>query len=254
MNGKVEKAILKGIETRGAQDLAEEIVDEIFSEEAQNKYFIDSIFDDKGQNATNDDKTAKEQESEKQDDSQANCGDENNKNQEQNFGKFKNPTELFKAYCELEKEFTRRSQKLKQLESEMANADVFASEEQWKEAVDKFFESTPSAKGFAKEIACKIMDEPELKKDKNCLSLALTKVLVEKFKTPQELMHDGQFLDEYVLSSKAVKDKIIDAYLKEVRNGQPPVMLVENGMQCVAPTIKPKSIQEAGMMFLKDNK
>lgn len=251
---KVKEAILKGIQTQGAVPIAEEIVDEIFSEEAQNQYFIDSIFDDKSQNVTNGDNMGTSEEAEedlpesKEDDAEK---DVENMQQQQNFGKFKNPTELYKAYCELEREFTKKSQKLKQLEAEQGG---FASEEEWHEAVDKFFDETPSAKNFAKEIACKIMDEPELKKDKNCLSIALTRVMLDKFKSPEELMKDGQFLEKYVFGSEEIKDKIVKDYLSGVRSGQPPIMLVESGTQCVAPSIKPRTIQEAGMMFLKNNR
>lgn len=251
---RVKEAILKGIETQGKVPVAEEIVDEIFSDKAQNQYFIDSIFDDKSQIVTNNDNKTPDVEAEKdlQDDKQDSTENEGeNKEQKQNFGKFKNPSELYKAYRELEREFTKRSQKLKQLESEQGG---FASEEQWREAVDKFFNETPSAKSFAKEIACKIMEEPQLKNDRNCLSVALTRVLLDKFKSPEELMQDGQFLEKYVFGSKDVKDRIVSEYLSSVRNGQPPIILVENGTQCVAPSLKPRTIQEAGMMFLKNNR
>ncbi|MEG1529105.1 MAG: hypothetical protein RR405_02025, partial [Clostridia bacterium] len=43
--------------------------------------------------------------------------------QTQNFGKFKNPNELLHAYCELEKEFTKRSQRLAMLENGVKKSD-----------------------------------------------------------------------------------------------------------------------------------
>lgn len=178
------------------------------------------------------------------------------------FGKFKNPQELLRAYGELEKEFTRRSQKLKELENEIAqtrsaDAGEMTDEEmqaQWKASVDKFFEQTPSAKVFAKDIAKKIIDNPMLKDDPNCLQIALNQVLIDKFRTPEQLVNDGQFLDEYVFSSNAIRDKIIARYLDDVRGGQPPITLVDGGLGTVAPNCRPKSIQEAGYMFLKNNK
>lgn len=253
-NNEVKEAILKGIETQGTTPIAEAIVEEIFSQEAQNQYFIDSIFDDKSQDMTKNDKIMPDVEIDKNLPSGKEKNIENNgenQEQQQNFGKFKNPSELYKAYCELEREFTKRSQKLKQLESQHGG---FVSEEQWHEAVDKFFDKAPSAKHFAKEIACKIMDEPELKNDKNCLNIALTRVMLDKFKSPEELMQDGQFLEKYVFGSKDVKDRIVNEYLSDVRNNQPPITLVESGTQCVAPSLKPRTIQEAGIMFLKNNR
>lgn len=254
---KVKEAILRGIASKGQTTVEEEIAEEIFSDNAQNQHFIDNIFEDKDaieQVASEFVESQEDTEKEGKDNETVDNkdGENNEEIKEQRFGKFKNPDELYKAYCELEKEFTRRSQKLKQLQND---AEIgFASEEQWKEAVEKFFEKIPSAKNFAKDIACKIMEEPELKRDKNCLNIALTRVLADKFQSPEELMQDGQFLEKYVFGSKDVQDRIIETYLKGVRNGQPPVTLVESGTQCVAPSLKPRNIQEAGMLFLKNNR
>ncbi len=220
-------------------------------------------------------------------------------------GKFKNPKELLRAYCQLEKEFTKRSQRLAKLEEELQqtknglheNSDgnhdenhdencdenggenvdenvgensaedlrqteqesagqkraVFENEEEWKAAVDKFFEKTPSAKAFAKDIANAILDDPDLKADANCLNIALTRVLLDKFRTPEQLMSDGEFLDKYVFASKTVQDGIITRYLEGLLAGKPPYTLSAGGMQCVAPQKRPKSIEEAGLMFLKNN-
>lgn len=235
-------------------------------------------------------------------------------------GKFKNPKELLRAYCRLEKEFTKRSQRLAKLEEELqqtksgsfensdenflhgnslqsfrhensdGNSDencernsnddcesnsaenfqlteqesagqknaeqknaVFENEEEWKAAVDKFFEKTPSAKAFAKDIANAILDDPDLKADANCLNIALTRVLLDKFRTPEQLMSDGEFLEKYVFASKAVQDGIITRYLEGLLAGKPPYTLSAGGMQCVAPQKRPKSIEEAGLMFLKNN-
>ena len=182
--------------------------------------------------------------------------EETNKNttktEERKYGKFKTPEELLHAYGELEKEFTRRSQKLKELES--ANENPFASDEAWKAAVDKFIYETPSAKVFAKDIANEIIAHPELKQNKNCLDIALTRALLSKFRTPEQLIEDGQFLKDYVFGSKKIKDAIIAEYLKDVRDGEPPFTLGGGGRQFATSPKNPKTIEEAGFMFLKENK
>lgn len=170
---------------------------------------------------------------------------------EQKIGKFKNPQELLKAYGELEKEFTRKSQKLRELEN---GKQSLKTDEEWKGAVDKFFSEIPAAKAFAKDIANEILKSPELKEDANCLNVALLRVLTDKFRTPEQLMDDGQFLNDYVFSSEKVRDAVIANYLDGVRRGVPPYTLHGDGMQCVAPKVKPRTIEEAGFMFLKNNK
>lgn len=177
------------------------------------------------------------------------------KKERSEYGKFKNPQELMRAYKELEKEFTRRSQRLAELESGATKqSEAYSDEGEWRIAVDKFFEQTPSARAFAKDIANEIISHPELKQDKNCLDAALTRVLLNKFRTPEQLMGDGEFLKNYVFASEQVRDAVISQYLDGLRRGQPPFVMTDGGVQCVAPKSKPKSIQEAGVMFLKNNK
>ena len=248
MNDKqIENAIKKGIESKGAIEVGEEIANAILGD-SQNNDFIEHNTQDEVPVAQIEIKT---QTNNTAQGDTAESADKQDK--KQSFGKFKNPEELLKAYQELEKEFTKKSQKLSKLEA-LADGDsqVF-DDESFKVAADKFFENTPSAKPFAKDIALKIIEKPELKKDKNCLSVALMQVLIDKFRTPEQLMQDGQFLNDYVLSSSKVKDAIIGAYLKDIRDGQPPATLSGDGLQCVAPSKKIRSIEEAGRMFLKNN-
>lgn len=249
MNEKdVEKAIKDGVENAAAAAISEEIANAIMSGELQNEEFtmqkgIDKVHNAQINEISDDERNASESGREKK---------EKEEQKEQNLGKFKNPQELLRAYSELEKEFTRKSQRLKELESG-ASENCELSEEKWKEAADKFFEKTPTAKPFAREIASKIMEEPSLKNDKDCFNVALTKVLLDKFRTPEQLMQDGQFLNDYVLSSDKVKGAVIEEYLRTLRAGQPPKTLADDGLACVSLARKPKTVEEAGIMFLKNN-
>ena len=247
MNDKqIENAIKKGIESKGAIEVGEEIANAILGD-SQNNDFIEHNTQDEVPVAQIEIKT----QTNKTAQGVAESADKQDK--KLSFGKFKNPEELLKAYQELEKEFTKKSQKLSKLEALADGESQVFDDESFKVAADKFFENTPSAKPFAKDIALKIIEKPELKKDKNCLSVALMQVLIDKFRTPEQLMQDGQFLNDYVLSSSKVKDAIIGAYLKDIRDGQPPATLSGDGLQCVAPSKKIRSIEEAGRMFLKNN-
>ncbi len=248
-NKQIENAIKKGIESKGTIDVGEEIANAIFAQNAQNEDFIvENVIDkmpvDENNETINDLNITPET-------SEEGVSEQDNK---QPLGKFKNPEELLKAYKELEKEFTKKSQKLAKLEATVSEENQGFDDDSFKIAADKFFENTPSAKPFAKDIAVKILEQPDLKNDKNCLSVALIQVLIDKFKTPEQLMQDGQFLNDYVLSSSKVKDAVIGEYLKSIRDGQPPRTMPSNGMQCVAPSRKIKSIEEAGRLFLKNNK
>lgn len=138
MNKDVVNAIKKSIESGRNEPVSEQIANAVFGTDLQNEDFIQAKEQDKVQNMQNQQEVARDcvcDECEKQ-------SDENPK--EYNLGKFKNPQELMRAYGELEKEFTRRCQRIKELENGAHKGEM--SEEQWKEAVDKFFEKTPSGK------------------------------------------------------------------------------------------------------------
>lgn len=170
--------------------------------------------------------------------------------------KFKNPEELEKAYGELEKEFTRRSQRLAKLENELnaQSAPKETSEEEWKQIVDKFFDGTPAARPFAKDIALEIVANPELKNSADPLNAALTRVLISKFRTPEQMLSDGQFLNDYVLTSPTVQKAVIEGYVKGLSKGKPPVVMTDGGEPQLTPKSKPRTLEEAGAMFAKNNK
>lgn len=166
-------------------------------------------------------------------------------------GKFKNPEELLKAYLELEKEFTKKSQRLKELE---ASLRPYESEEEWREAADKFFEKTPSAKALAKDIAGEIALDPTLKQGRDCFDKALVRVLAKVCKTPEQLMSDGQFLKDYVLNSQEVREAVIGGYLQGIADALPPHTLSGGGQSLAAPLLKPRTVREAGSMLLRENR
>lgn len=110
---QIEEAIIKGIESKGAIDVGNEIANAILSENAQNNEFIEAktacetpICET--QTIINDVPTSNENGTNKQDNKQT-------------FGKFKNPEELLKAYLELEKEFTKNRKSSKRWKRAMTS-------------------------------------------------------------------------------------------------------------------------------------
>lgn len=172
------------------------------------------------------------------------------------FGKFRNPEELARAYAALEREFTRRSQRLAEAERALGEreAEYDPDGPKWKVTVEKFFGRIPSARPFAADMAEEIAAHPELRGERDCLYRALVGVLAAKFRTPEQLLSDGQFLKEYVLASDTVKKAVIGSYLEGLRAGMPPAVMRGGGQSAPAPTNNPRSIEEAGRLFLKENK
>lgn len=167
--------------------------------------------------------------------------------------KFKTVEELEKAYAELEKEFTRRCQRLSKLEKQLEK-DKVDSDVEWKAKVDKFFSENPSAKPFAKQMSDEIIRDGSLRGRSDCLETALTRALLQAYRSPETLASDEEFLKNHILGSDFVKKAVIEGYLKDLRDGKPPMLIGKSGQNTVAPRNKPKSIAEAGRMFQQNNK
>lgn len=178
--------------------------------------------------------------------------------------KFKNFSELEKAYVNLEKEFTKKCQALKDLKQRVGdNAEEKPSapqymQEGWVDKVQNFFEQNPTAKQFANEISKVISSDKVLASSENSLELAYEKVKASKFKTNDELVNDQNFVDGYILTNPAIKEKIIGDYLSKIvsNKGVPLMSNYGGGNVMVTPKNKPSSIKEAGdyMVALLNNK
>lgn len=124
------------------------------------------------------------------------------------YGKFKTALELKNAYEKLEQEFTRKSQKLKELEGKLAER---AEDAKWTERVKAFQEAYPVSKALGAEITTYLKENKGLIRDENCLESALLHVLATKFeekksRSTQEVGSTSQRTDNAprVISSGAI--------------------------------------------------
>lgn len=177
--------------------------------------------------------------------------------------KFKNFSELEKAYVNLEREFTKKCQALKDLkERANDNAENISApqytQDGWVEKVQDFFEVNPNAKQFATEISQVLSSDKVLASSENSLEKAYEKVKANHFRTNDELAGDSDFIEKYVLTNPVVREKIIGDYLSKVvsNKGVPLMGNFGGGNVVFTPKSKPSSIKEAGdyMVALLNNK
>ncbi len=166
---------------------------------------------------------------------------ENIDNERKGYGKFKSAEELLKAYNALEGEFTRRSQKLAELEK--------GSTDTWEGKVDSFVKEYPIADTFADEVAEEITKNGK-KIDKNNLERALLTVLSKKVKTADEMARDERVITK-VLSDDRNKTAVIDDYLEGVRKNSPPTTLPRGGATPITAPMSMHTIKDAGNVALK---
>ena len=146
--------------------------------------------------------------------------------------KFQSVEELEKAYQNLEKEFTRKSQILNKMQSEKnsgANSSEvmpFFEQENWAQDIQIFLQENPKAKPHAQEISVMLMEDKDLQQANNPLLKAWQKWLTKNYKEKEDYLLDEQFFDELCQNEK-LKSKIINNYLSEIkkRDDVPPISL-----------------------------
>lgn len=190
------------------------------------------------------------------------------------FGKFKDATSLLNAYNNLQKEFTRKSQKLAEfIKNNEENGNLNLSEgiisnaesnntsnissdnsvpiyqrEEWKEQVNTFFKENNEAKKFSKEIAQLLVSDPELSLNKNCLKYAYALVEQNNHIDTAALLKNPEFLKANIFNNNDIKNEIIKEYLLGVKHNKNHLQLISGEPQKVSPTPtlnKPKNLQEA---------
>lgn len=171
------------------------------------------------------------------------------------IGKFKSVEALSMAYQNLEKEFTQKCQKIKELtekniQENMASSIPEYKGDDWEEKVRDFFSIHPEAKEYVAEISEVLSNNQQIANSKNSLEFALTKVLADKFVPYSSLVEDENFLQEYIYSNKKVKDKVVENYLDNIQNERAmPLISSNSGAGAISsPISKPKTIKDAGKM------
>ena len=165
------------------------------------------------------------------------------------FGKFASADELFSAYKNLEAEFTKKAQKLAELEKQK-EADNTQSvpayeKEDWFKIVHEFYEQNPKAKGFEEEISKIILSDKQIACSKSPLDDAWQIIKSEKFRTEDEIASDNDFLDKYVLNNPYVQESVLKTYLENMKQA-PALISSSKGKQInIAIREKPKTFEDA---------
>ena len=172
--------------------------------------------------------------------------------------KFKDVTSLLKAYNSLEAEFTKRSQRIKQLEREYealqksvetkpetTNSDPSAKiEGEYAENVARdFYEKYPEAKAYSSYL-----EEVADFKSADGLKSAYIDLLTKRLRDAEKVKREGFDLSQV---DSATKDEIIKAFLSEILSAKPKTKALNEGEIILTPPIRPKSLQEAGLLAEK---
>ena len=186
------------------------------------------------------------------------AGAENSLGEEQvkEFGKFESAKDLLNAYNSLESEFTRRCQKIKELERE--NEKLKVIEQTQKDSKTKEFqkrevafkEKYPKANEIISslyKIAADSGDEAE-----GWLERAYLKYLENKVTELDGYYSSNEYIADKAMGLTEVKDRVIREYLEGINSSKPTTrQYLGNGESVFAPPSRPKNLQEAGQLAIK---
>jgi|GEM_PF-295572 len=141
------------------------------------------------------------------------------------LNKFKSTEELLKAYENLEKEFTRKSQALAELnkQKQINKGDgqtkhVYEADD-WAARVADFKVKHPEAEQYSARIAERILKSDAIKNSSEPLLAAYTEVITSELKSRDALATDPEFINN-ILKQPEVRDSVIADYIASISMGQ----------------------------------
>lgn len=163
------------------------------------------------------------------------------------YGKFKSPEALLDAYNNLEREFTRKCQRLSELEKDKTEENEISLEDKF----SQFLSENTDAIGYSEEIMKIAQADDKIKSLQDPFMAAWCKVLCE------DVLHRasaGDYcLNKYVLSSEEIQHKIVEDYLGKLREQKNPVVISSSSGERVssAEIEHPSTLEEAKQLVDK---
>ena len=173
------------------------------------------------------------------------------------LGKFKSAETLLDAYNELQGEFTRKCQKLSEVEKKLQESELKCVPEQqeaklsenefaWQSKISEFLQSHEKASDFVEEITNEIISDEDLKNQEDGLEKAYSRVLEKKYSKTEELVEDEEFLEKFIFSNEKIKNKIIKEYVNSLQFFQSPININNSGVtRGVASSNNVSSLEDA---------
>ena len=164
------------------------------------------------------------------------------------IGKFKSVDDLFEAYNNLQAEFTRKSQRLSELEKdkmfETSQDNVIENKFQ------TFLSKNQEAAVYADEIKSRAMQSESLKNDDACFDIVWAEMLYEKLSGPNKAKEP--IVQNLVLKDEELKNLVIENYMKQLQEQKTPVIMSSNSGERVTKTVAPKpdSFEQAKKIVL----
>ena len=168
------------------------------------------------------------------------------------LGKFKSAKALLDAYNTLEKEFTRKCQRISELEKDKTenSTSEIKTELDLDVEINKFLSEHSDASWAVDEIKEKVKSDQSLKTLPNPIEVAWNSVVTNHL---SDIKPNDPILNKYVLSDEEIKKVIIENYLQTLKEQKPPIVISSQRGERVSGVMPdaPKTLQEAKVLVNK---
>ena len=157
-------------------------------------------------------------------------------------GKFKDANALLEAYNNLEKEFTKKCQRLSELEK-----DKIKEEEELNKKVEEklalFLSSNGEATNYKDELVEKVKSDDSLKKMDDPFSYVWAEMVFDKIKNQKT---SDEAVKNYILGNENLKNAVIESYINQLSENKSPIIISSNGNRvATVATQNPANLDDA---------
>ena len=169
-------------------------------------------------------------------------GDKSEAENGETVGKFKDVNALLEAYNNLEKEFTKKCQRLSALEKDKVKEDE-TLKKQVDEKLSLFLSSNGEASAYKEELIAKVNENDSLKRMDDPFGYVWAEMVFDKIKN-QKLTDES--VKNYILSNENIKNAVIENYINQLAENKSPVIISSKGNRvATVATQNPSNLNDA---------
>ena len=169
-------------------------------------------------------------------------GDKSEAENGETVGKFKDVNALLEAYNNLEKEFTKKCQRLSALEKDKVKEGE-TLKKQVDEKLSLFLSSNGEASAYKEELLAKVNENDSLKRMDDPFGYVWAEMVFDKIKN-QNITDES--VKNYILSNENIKNAVIENYINQLAENKSPVIISSKGNRvATVATQNPSNLNDA---------
>lgn len=165
------------------------------------------------------------------------------------YGKFKDAETLLEAYNSLEAEFTRKSQKLSELQKKLEEKNDISNND----SIENVLNNITDSEKYKKEVMEILDKNQDLSNLPNKNQIAF-KIIKEAERKTEEALNNQEFVEKYFDSNENIKQKVLSKYLSSLNetSSAPKVISGNASNIYISPSLNmPKTLKDAGEILSK---